>query len=327
MKIIIPDIDNDKFPYSRTFSMHRRSLSAKGEELFVMIMCALNKKEIIDLIMKDSNFIIRFSSKHLKKHLKVKSGNLFNTLNGQDNSLKSLSIVRDIVNIQSSTNIFDYVSYFRGSLDVRFNNNTIRNHLFFDPTLQRIDKDEYLAFNKIHTRQFFLLINFVRNNELLKLNTLYDCFGLSDEQGNIKLKSYYKNKIFLYRCIRQSINEIEEISDKIFFRYGNDDKLGYTYYRGKNQIQFHFKINSRLPINSNIYEELFATNDNRMTCREIYDIIQQKRWLTKFNGRSEITISDLYKLWNNKEHINGKDLNSDTEFCINLSLVMNYLLQ
>lgn len=252
-----------------------------------------------------------YSRKHLFTVLKEPILNLKN---------KNIGLLDEKSKKVGFISLFKQVDYQNGILTLIPNDILASDWLVLAGGYAPVTNEIFTKLRKKHSKHLYELISRFKNKGKLRaqsLQDLYGQFGLLDENGNIKLKSYKLNKTFIQKCIKESIEDIIDKEKSIVFHTcPKTGSLGYTAIkRGKEIVAIEFLFSWIKP--EEVLENGIATIDRREK-REpysdpigVYSIIDNYEF--EPNHPRNPDSSELAMMISRPEELiaNGMELNAD----------------
>ncbi|MBD1389426.1 RepB family plasmid replication initiator protein [Neiella sp. HB171785] len=237
----------------------RQDLSAKEQDVFGLMMAHMKETDWAQGTPR-----YEFSCHQLADWFDMDSSHVADTLSPVADRLSKRSIgVRNVG--ENGVTEFDYAGYFKrikykhAKLVMVPNDELKQEYVSYQQGFALITAKNFFGLNREHSKKLYEILSRFKTGgtsmKPVKLNELRGMFGLLDQQGNLKKKSYANNGVVMARCIRDSITEIStnpRTSKEILFL--KDDETGNVGYRVRKdgntiiEIEFLYRWLAKDPV-------------------------------------------------------------------------------
>jgi len=214
------------------------SLSTREHDVFALFLSRLHKDHWLDF-QKNNKLpspSYQFNSETLSEWFGVDGRDLFNTINNACDRLaqKTIGIADGNKGKFRYRGLFKDLSYENGVLNIVPNDILMAEYLGISQGHAKMDHRVFRDLKSEHSKRLYTMLSrFKQGNTTLhpqSINELHGFFGLLDKDGSLIKTSFATNKVFIDRCIRKSINEIQKCDPKIIFKEyseGKTNELGF----------------------------------------------------------------------------------------------------
>ncbi len=217
--------------------------------MLALFLSRLNKDHWSDFMAGETIVSPRyqFNSSVLAQWFGVDPKQLFSTLEKPASRLSSrtIGLVNEDSQKFSYTPLFKKIEYDDGVLHIVPNDEMIHAYLGVSQGHAKMDHRVFRMLKSEHSKRLYAMLSRFKDPATKlhpqTIEELHSFFGLLDSKGMLVKKSYQNNKVFMERCIRNSINEINKYDNLIQF---NIYKLGNSEYFGFEPIKTGRKITS-----------------------------------------------------------------------------------
>ncbi len=233
------------FKKSHDLLFSQLSLSPREHDIMALLLSRLHQEHWQSFI--DGTAIrapaYQFKSDVLCGWLGVSSTNLYNTL-----SAPAKHLANRVIGIRHPdrkefdfVTLFKRLSYKNGILTIIPNDELMKEYLGVSQGHAQVDHHVFRKLKKEHSKRLYpLLSRFKHESHSLHAQTieeLHGFFGLLNEKGQLLKTSFANNKVFIDRCIRQSIEEIARQDTHLEFLLSEDGTFGYRGIRNGRKIE------------------------------------------------------------------------------------------
>ena len=219
-------LNSEFFKKSHKFVFSQIDLAPREHDLIGLLLSRIHNEHWGEVLRGNEKMSpdYTFSNEVLSSWLNVKSKDLYSCLKNPVSSLsnKRIGIIDDVSKKLRFTPLFKDFHYEKGVLSISPNDRLSAEWLSLSGGHAQVYHSPFRALKRGYSKSLYTL--FSRFKDVGKgklqrqsLNDLHSLFGLLDEKGKHKTKSYAKTKIFMQNCIRESIKEINEIESRITF--------------------------------------------------------------------------------------------------------------
>ncbi len=323
------------FKKSHELVFSQLTMTPKEHDIMALLLTRLHKDHWDSFI--DGTAIrapvYQFNSDVLSEWFGVKKVDLYNTLVAPSEGLsrKQVGLKNPEKNEFDYINLFKRLSYKDATLTIIPNDELLNEYLGISQGHAQVDHRIFRKLKKEHSKRLYpLLCRFKSKNTQLHTFTveeLHQFFGLLDPKGNMIKKSYASNKVFLDRCVRNSIEEIEKLDSNIrFLTCEQTGSFGYQpikHGRKIAKIKFLFtwhkvKAKEEIELREELSKEQESLKKSEMIYQLIIDFIP--------NDDGNPTVDELNELMANAPMLTSQGYKMDGDFMVKLGQAMTEAL-
>ena len=247
------------FKKSHDLVFSQLSMTPREHDIMALLLIRLHKDHWSSFI--DGTAIrapvYQFNSDVLTEWFGVKKDDLYNTLFQPSDTLsaKRIGLRNPEKKEFDFINLFKRLTYKNATLTIIPNDELINEYLGISQGHAQVDHRVFRKLKKEHSKRLYPLLCRFKSNHTqlhpLSIEELHSFFGLLNNKGELLKKSYANNKVFMDRCIRATIDEIQQCDPHIEFQIcGENGTQGYRAIKhGRRIAKIEFLFRWRQPKN------------------------------------------------------------------------------
>jgi len=279
----IENVNQSFFKKSHQLVFSQIGLSPVEHDIFALFLTSIHKDQWVDFV-NDKTVrapIYRFQAEVLTGWFNIDRKEIYATLYKPCLRLtkKTIGIKDDKKKHFNFLAMFKQISYADGVLTIAPNEFLMAEYLGVSKGHSQIPQKNFRKLKSEHAKRLYtMLCRFKGESTRLNAQTIKDLhgfFGLLDEKGNLKKKSYESVGILVSRIIKPSIEEINKTDENITFDV--DEKagsFGYAFKKNGRKVEaieflFRWKKNEISKPKETRHPSELTFDDAKVTLKEI----------------------------------------------------------